>query len=221
MAIEITDELKKDFEEIGKNLKLISLRINEIINFYFDFGWFFDYDLPIDSHTFKIFKEEIYLLDGYMIMCFDDNIAGIETLLVDRFPERSKIITTAFKAHREQNYETSIPLLLIQTDGMFRDITNKELFSKRENQRAELILNEIDENERDRLKFTVLSIFKRYKQLSASFSNYKEFPFMLHRNLVLHGYQNDYANKTNAYKAISLINFVGKIVFDSLIYIKK
>lgn len=221
MSEEIEKKIKNQLASIAKSLKLISIRINEISNFYFDFGWFFDYELPFDNHMYKIFKEENYLIDGYMIMHFNDYISEIEKLLLERFLNRSEILIKAFEAHRNKNYELSIPIFIIQSDGIFREITNKELFSKRENQRAELLFNEIDKKDIDYLRLSTINVFKRYEQLSASFTGYTNYPNMLHRNLILHGYQNDYATETNAYKALSLLNFVGKIVYDFQIGIKK
>jgi len=101
-----------------------------------------------------------------------------------------------------------------QIDGIFREITSKEIFSKRDNSSPGRWLDEMNNMNVTKLSLAVLEPLRKSEVFASNFKNAINYPFMIHRNSILHGYETDFMNETNAYKTISLLNYIGTIVYD-------
>lgn len=61
-----------------------------------------------------------------------------------------------------------------------------------------------------------LTPLKEYRMLTLSFNKVKDYPHIVSRNSILHGYDINYASETNGLKTISLLNYVVRVVYDIL-----
>lgn len=203
----ILSDINNRFKQISKKLSAFTLVLLED-------GWFFDYSIPINFHFQEIAQYDKVIFNLYMEKHFEDNIAQIERLAIMRFPKRGDIIQKAIRAHKNGDYELSIPVLIGQADGIFREITSKELYSKKENIKAEAIIEDIERNKFKEYSTWVLEPLRKTQIISANFKESKDKPEFLHRNPILHGVDLNYANKRNGLKSLSLLNYVVKIVYD-------
>jgi len=61
-------------------------------------------------------------LDNYLTNYFKKEYTSISKKVQGLYPERKKIISSAFKAHKRQEYELSIPVFIAQIDGLCYDL---------------------------------------------------------------------------------------------------
>lgn len=208
-----TEKMLKTLMEIKAHFKLISERLSEFSIILVESGWFFDYGVRYDHQFQEIAKHDKIIFNLYMQEYFKERIDSIEKLACNRFPERTIILQKAIKSHKNGDYELSIPVLVSQIDGIFRETTTKEFFSKRTN-RAETIIQQIESEEFKELNSWVLEPLKRTELISANFSESVNNPQMVNRNPILHGLDVDYASEEKSLKCISLLNYVVKVVYD-------
>ncbi len=208
------DDILKKLSEINESFKRISKVLTDYSLTLLEDGWFFDYSLPINSHFQEIAKYDKVIFNLYMENHFEESIDKIEKLTIKRFPKREKIIKTAIKSHKNGDFEVSIPVLIGQADGIFRELTSKEFYSKRNDVKAENIIEEIKNDKFKEFSLWILEPLKNTQLISASFKESKDIPDFLHRNPILHGEDTDYANKRNGARSLSLLNYVTKVVYD-------
>ena len=210
------DNPEEILKDIGDRLSKISDHIGLVITFFMNKGWFFDFEIPIDHYFVEIALYDPIIFETYMKTHFNDRIDKIEKLAIDRFPSRSKIISKAIQSHKNGDYELSIPVLLGQIDGIFRELTKKEIFSSQK-KRAEKVYEKFkNENINKKILTAALTPLREYEILSASFNKSEKNPHIIARNPILHGYKTDYANETNGLKTISLLNYIVRVVYDIL-----
>lgn len=193
--------------KIPSDWKIISERL-------LDYGWFVEYWMqPMD--VFKaLLSNDPKTVDRLFASYLKSNLKEIENNITTRFPERKHILQSAFKAHRRKKWELSIPVLLTQIDGIFREITSKEIFSKRDNKNPSRWLDQMNESNVPKLSLAVLEPLRKSEVFAANFNDAMKYPFMIHRNSILHGYETNFVNETNAYKTLSLLNYISTIVYD-------
>jgi hypothetical protein len=210
-----------DYEKIRKNIEdkvsALTEHIGLVIRYYVMKGWFFDFEIPINRNFVEIALYDTPIFESYMKKYFKGKIDEIEMMTINRFPSRSKIISKAIQSHRNGDYELAIPVLLTQIDGIFRELTKKEIFSAKDKRRAEKVFNKFDTKNVNKKVLTIaLTPLREYEILSASFNKSIKYPNIIARNPILHGYKTDYANETNGLKTISLLNYVVRVVYDIL-----
>lgn len=208
------DEILKILSEINNRFQKVSMVLTRYSLTLLEDGWFFDYSLPINSIFQEIARYEKEVLNLYMERHFEERINHIKKLTIERFPKRKEIIKKAINAHKKGNYEVSIPVLIGQADGIFREITNKEFYSRRNDVKAERIIEEIKTDRFKEFNLWVLEPLKKTQLLSANFEESKNISGFLHRNPILHGEDTNYASKRNGARSLSLLNYVVKIVYD-------
>jgi hypothetical protein len=135
-----------------------------------------------------------------------------------RFPHRRKMINSAFKAHWQGNYLASIPLFLILSEGIFRELTGEDLFAKKTKSK---MANVVKQNQGVKIIPMMTHIIDSVSNcdiigLRFSDDEYLRYPNVLGRNKILHGADYAYGNKVNAYKAISQFEFVIESVHMAL-----
>lgn len=190
------ETLKKIIEELPEQLKETLLLSGK-------HGWFYDSELPL-SNMLKIkrlFEEgKTAEAEAMFISYYKDNLADIELRINTSWSKRAKIITAAFEAHRNGKYELSIPVMLIQADGIFGEIFSLQLCKARHN-------HQFREAQCD------LYAYPLSQPLPLSLNEFeREENFQgLNRHLVLHGKSVDYPSEINSLKTISLLSYVASL----------
>ncbi|MEX2411697.1 MAG: hypothetical protein WD607_10090, partial [Candidatus Paceibacterota bacterium] len=168
-------------------------------------------------------EDSIIQLDNYMMEFIEEQIHVIKSDIEFSYPERYGIIQDAIQAHNEQKYTLSIPTLLAQSDGMFRELFGKYFYKNNAKERVEIgkriakILNKSD-YPITATSFTYLYInqLSEESSLHESFEESKIFEEgedsdKMSRHAVLHGISINYGTKMNSLKAISLIGSLASI----------
>ncbi|SMC94443.1 hypothetical protein [Pedobacter nyackensis] len=207
------DETLNFWDKLNETDKLFSVLLS-------DEGWYIDYDLAIKTLSELYIKQvfnEIKVLDYYMIQHYKKKLPDIELFFQENYKERAHIIKKGIQAHLSGDFELSTPVFLIQTEGIFHDLTEKDIFSKgRGKNKENTAANWFDSKKqtpRD-VRLAILESLKYNSNLSANFSESVNFPNALNRNRILHGRDISYNTELNSSKAISLLLFVSTVVND-------
>jgi len=198
------------FEQFKKSFSELPPQTQEALLTLGNHGWFLDPEMGV--RWLMILKKalsngDIDDAENALIEFFCNRLDIIESLIVAKFPRREKIIKAAFVAHRREEYELSIPVLLAQTDGICKEVIGQHFFIRGKNKKPQtaIYVEQITNGTMQAILLQplaqVLPINKSEKERDENFSE-------LNRHMVLHGESLDYGTKVKALKAISLINYV-------------
>lgn len=138
---------------------------------------------------------------------YRSNADEIKQRLCESNPCRQQIIKSAFAAHESSNFYLSIPIMLIQADGICFDLIGTQLFSK--DKKVPRIAAKFEGIEKDSYLDILLECLRQVMPINASESERKFLDNdILNRHAILHGEEINYANETNSLKTISLLHFV-------------
>lgn len=198
----ITSDLQKNFEDLPEKLKsVIIILANE--------GWFISNDISLEL-LLQVNWQEIQTIEEELIVYYEENLLLIQKKLIEAFPNRASILSKAFDAHKNEIYELSIPVFLIQADGICLDLINRSFFGVRNSEK--LFEDYIKSNVSGAITEAFLRPLKEKIPLVQNEKQRSENFNKLNRHLVLHGKCTDYANKINSLKSISFISYL----FDML-----
>ena len=147
-------------------------------------------------------------VDEVLCEYYREHTSQIQAELVDAFPSRGHILGAAFHAHRWQEYELSVPVLLTQADGIWLDRCSRSLFSGG----VEKAVQEMLSGASSDVTATLISgLLHSTWPLALSESKRPTGFADVNRHQVLHGESNYYGTETNSLKAVAFIGFVGFI----------
>ncbi|HIG0362047.1 hypothetical protein [Clostridium sporogenes] len=188
---------KIDFEKLNNNQKKLAKKM--IKN-----GWYFSLRLPLAIGELLEMNQKD--LNSSLSTFFEKETNRICDNAISMFPNRKIILEKCFKAHKNGDYELSIPVMFAQADGISNDIFNMNFFSK------------------DRYNGNLLT--SQQKEIIFDVDSFIDIPFLLqlsitgelngsgrksrylNRNNVLHGTDTNYATKSNGLRCISMLNFL-------------
>lgn len=132
--------------------------------------------------------------------------------VLKRHPEREAIVRDALAAHDEGRYALSIPVLLIQADGIGAGYFGMDSIYSINNKNFDKIKTKFDQqNDKFRVKY-LSYLIGCLTPLNASRSRRDKYHAPFNRHTVIHGESTDYPSVTNSLKSISWFNFVGELV---------
>jgi hypothetical protein len=201
------------FEQLQRSFRELPPRTQEALLLLGEHGWYLDLEMPIPG----LWKLKKAISDGNieeaqeaLIKYFEGRLDEIQKSITEKFPHRTHLIKAAFNAHRRQEFELSIPVLLAQTDGICKEVVNEYFFIK-QNRRPRTAIY-VEQIASDTYRAALLSPLAQTFPIGASEHERTEGFNELNRHMVLHGESLDYGNKTNSLKAISLINYVAHVL---------
>lgn len=201
------------FEQLQKSFRELPKQTQEALILLGRHGWYSDLEMPLPA----LWELKKALIEGNVIEAedalveyFESRTDEIEKSIVERFPKRQKLINAAFNAHRRQEYELSIPVLLAQTDGICKEVIDEYLFMKHNKKPRTAIY--VEQVASDTFTAALLSPLAQTLPIGASQHERDKGFSELNRHMVLHGESLDYGSKTNSLKAISLINYVAHVL---------
>ena len=212
---QFSEEVCSLFAKIGEQVRIVYDRLPTDINVLPRYGWYPMFAmLPSDPLQLvrKLKAGDHLAVEEFMDDLISKNLAEIERLAVNRYPERECILREAFQAHRENRYYLSIPVFLTQSEGICFEQTNLKLFSNRDNKS---VLNKFVKNLEEQGIIDILcqaiaspSCFNVPESLRGEFS------FGPNRHEILHGININYGIRSNSIRAISLLNFIIEILYE-------
>lgn len=176
-------------------------------------GWFINNYFLIDI---KGDPDESIYSDNFNVEIIRNHIKEIESLAISRFPHRAEYLKLAFLHHNNKDYISSISLMLPQIDGIFRELTEKDLFSKNKKINSNSWLKKMKESEQESLNYFFLSPLSRDEYFGSSFKDALEIKNFFSRNRILHGEDLELNNETKNYKVISLLLYVISNIYDTV-----
>ena len=172
-------------------------------------GWFLDPGLSYRetvklAETLSADPKQVYEV---LRARFRDRVDDIEVEVSSTFPNRSEILRDAFQAHRNGQYNLSVPVFLTQADGFFHDRLTKSLFLRRHRDDVTRYIEEtadgLSRSLSRALSYDRWPLVEPWQQRQQQPDGLTE----LNRHAVLHGAVIDYGTEENSLKAISLLNF--------------
>jgi len=163
----------------------------------------------------KILKFQGDKLDKFFIRIYNNNNL---TKLYNHWGQRNKFVKEALDAHKNKNYLVSIPLLLIQIEGIFMDLLRVKNYLTFEGSKDKLIERLKHDKKTPFRKELINFIAKRKHKFIRSGED--RFSGELSRSRILHGHELAYDNKINSIKCINFLDYLLEIA-NNLIYYDK
>jgi hypothetical protein len=208
------EALAKLIAEVYKNLPENTRR--DLANLA-EHGWYVDSLMTIpdlDKISAAFEGGDIQAAEQELVEHYRSRAQAIEECLCTKFPRRASILREAFAAHARGSYCMSIPVFLIQADGICDEITGFQLYRKQKidgmPETAEYV-RQLAENSFTEALLHPLTI---KTPMTASFRQQKKDEDVLNRHQILHGVSIEYGTERNSLKAISLLNYVAWILRD-------
>lgn len=176
-------------------------------------GWFLDFKMPVP----RIWKLNVVFERGevseaevILIEYFKNRLGEIRDELAAAYPHRTRFLVPAFAAHERGEYALAIPTFLAQANGICKEITSAELFTKRNGRAA--TSDYIESVEAETFLAAVLHPLTQRLPISTSQSERESRFVGLNRHTIMHGESLDYDSEINSLRAISFLNYVGDVL---------
>ena len=170
-------------------------------------GWYIDFNMAASAISVLANKELTEKdLDVSLSEYFASKLEEIEESIVDKYPRRNSIISAAFKAHRNGDYELSIPVLLTQIDGTGFETLGHSFFKRKDG--IPKTTKFVEERIGESLYKGLLYPLAEDLEISRAWDNTEVDFKLLNRAMILHGRNVVYGTVMNSLKIISLINYV-------------
>lgn len=198
--------------EIQKEIKSITEKLARR-------GWYpsNEMDLPFAYAIETAFNgENVGRVDEMMSQFVSKRLGKLNGLFAEKFPDRASILSSAIEAHRLDQYTLSVPIFLIQAEGICLDIFGVKLYSKSKKKNGyPLVAEKIEQLDLDKFTAAFLHPLTEPLGISASEDYRSDYPDCLNRHLILHGIDVGYNSQTNSLKALSLLEYVATILCDA------
>jgi hypothetical protein len=201
-------ELSKVFTEVATAFQKLPGEIRPAISSLANLGWFPSGEMGFSEiHAFRVLCDsgDKAAVDTAMIEWLQGELEQIQMRASNRFPNRSHILASAFKAHRAGQYELSIPVLMAQVEGMCLEVVGTKLFSTKNGIPATRAAT--DRFSQIALSDALLLPFRESNGFTASEATRHQWPDTPNRHEILHGIATDYGTRTNSFKTISLMEY--------------
>lgn len=178
-------------------------------------GWFLVGEFEAEKlfHILNVNDDE---LDSIMTEFTNDNLESIVFKIINEFPLRKHIIEQTIEAHKKGLYSLSVPVLLIQADGISSEILNGSFFSKKDNKpktsesKYTVISDSIDQSSAEyNCRLLPLDILTSLNRNTYDMEEFEE--GILNRHNVIHGHDIAYNNLINSSKGIVLLDYLADL----------
>ncbi|MEL5897290.1 hypothetical protein AAGC94_04300 [Clostridium sporogenes] len=232
----INANISKRFADISNSINAMKFpkKVKEINKELLKFGWYTFGEFSIDDinqlyniieeyktdNDVKKYRENINKVMNDFI---NNELEELIKKILNIFPDRYKIIEDAYNAHKRGLYTLSIPVILIQADGICQEILGVSLYSKPRGKNEPKTKNSLEsllkENNievgKDSCIYSMLyypleilsclvvntwDIDKKY--------NNNEIYSKFNRHAIIHGIDTRYNNRTNSNKCIAILSYL-------------
>jgi len=192
-------------------------------------GWYIDMSEP-PRFLFKL-ADEIEAgnsgnIDNYLVDYYSKKKDNILKKIVAVTPKRETILKAIFSAHDSQIYELSVPVGLIQVDGICKELADGYFFMRDYKTKSPQTMKHVRSIEDEYIHMTIKAAFltplKSIQTINMSFNERVKFEKEngevfegLNRHLILHGDSHDYNTQVNSLKVMSLINYIADVLNDN------
>ncbi len=196
--------------EIGRALQELPERNQKALRILAENGWYLDPELSLP----ELFEAAELFETGaegsaHQKFCdhFEARLDEIQRDICDRFPNRSRVLESAFNAHRRGEYALSVLAFLAQADGICHELVGVQLYARLHTGIPRLAtclqINGIAPF-RASLLYPLVEPFP----ISAGREERDSQSDQLYRHPIIHGESCDYDTKLNSCRSISLLVYV-------------
>jgi len=202
-------------ELFRKNLSEPSPKVKESIEAMINIGWYPDINNfgvgSLINFKDELSKSDIDEVDSVFVAFYTENIPEIMKYLFEHYPHREEILRAAFDAHSAGNYILSIPVFLIQIDGIAINAFENHFFIKKRGTQSPEIMHAIENmNGLGEFSLALLASLQSAQPITYGEKQRDDEFNQLNRHQVIHGESLDYGTETNSYKAISLLLYISQ-----------
>lgn len=184
-----------------------------------NYGWFIDLKRVDINDLFPLVsyldRDSVDEVESWLCKKYQESLGEILKEITENYPNRKKIFEKAFNAHKNGDYELSIPVLLTQVDGICYDKTSKYLFMSKAGKQApqteeyfkNIVFNSILDSLLEPLKVKISLNLSEAQRKNQSLH-------ILNRHQVIHGEVTNYATEANSYKIISLLSYINFVFIE-------
>ena len=137
---------------------------------------------------------------------FRSRVDEISNSLYSQYPHRQHILKAAFGAHDRGDYAVSVPLFLIQADGICYEMLGVQLYKKRRGIPA--TADAIDIQALDPFTAAVLEPLRILLPLAEDTVKIQNLDIAFNRHAIVHGLATQYGTEINSLKSISLLDYL-------------
>jgi hypothetical protein len=180
-----------------------------------DHGWYADGDFGAGAagdlaQAFETGNQD--WANAELVADYKKRLPEIKTALFERYPHREKILNAAFAAHERGEYELSIPIFLIQADGICNDVTQRLMFVRDRKSGKPAVAQFAENFVSDNFHYAVLAPLTTVHSIASSEKDRSVDFDGLNRHQVLHGESLSYNTELNSFKAISLLSYLSWVL---------
>lgn len=184
-------------------LKLLAENMHPSLRKLANYGWYISGDLlPGDVLVLasELERGNVKAVDNYFQRLYDKEAKNLIANLKRDYPERSKLLAEAFKAHKNRMYFASTSLFLSIADGFCQGI----LFKSKNGKKPKL-----DDQFSNRSPLEeIIAVITEVNAIDEAHRKKNNYQSGLNRHGVMHGLDLDYGTKLNSLKALSLLIFI-------------
>ena len=121
--------------ELHKTFQELPARTQEALLLLGQHGWYLDPEMSIPALwelRNTLAEGNIREAEAALVGYFEGKLIEIEKSITRKFPHRGHLIRSAIGAHRREEYNLSIPVLLAQTDGICKETVGQYLFFRQD-----------------------------------------------------------------------------------------
>lgn len=196
------------FTEVATTFQKFPGEIRPAILSLANLGWFPSGEMGFSEiHAFRALCDsgDKSAVGIAMIEWLDGELGHIQTRASNRFPNRSHILSSAFRAHDAGQYELSVPVLMAQVEGMCLEVVGTKLFSTKKD--VPVTRAATERFSQMALSEALLLPIRELNGFTASEDKRDQWPDTPNRHEVLHGIATDYGTRENSFKTISLMEY--------------
>ena len=200
--------------DIARAVEQLPERNQQALTILAENGWYLDPHLSVPTlfeMATKFYTGNTTDANNELCDHFDSRITEIDLDFNKQLPARGRLLSSAFHAHRAAEYILSIPVFLAQADGICKEITGGQLYSRGRNgvpKLASILLT----SDMSPLFKSFLTPIVEPMPISASSIERERMDNILNRHAILHGESTDYDNRLNSCRAISLLVYVAWVL---------
>jgi len=205
----ISDYLAPSLRELAAALAKLPPGIQRSTALLASRGWYISSELgfPDMLRLGNLVDEQSFdQVDEELADFFTPQLRQIEADLCAQYPHRKHILATAFAAHDRKDYAASVPLFLIQADGICYEMLGVQLYRKKRGLPATAAA--VDIHGLSPLTAAVLEPLRILVPLAQDTTQIDDLDVALNRHAILHGLATQYGSELNSLKLISLLAYL-------------
>lgn len=203
-------------EDIGRRINKTLEQLPDDLNILAQHGWYLSMLFtPAETYELARFLEKGHVrkAEKFMDDFLSNYIKLIEESLCSRFPTRIKSIKSGIRAHKRRDYYASIPIFLTQADGICVELTGIKLYSTKQGKpKLSEFVKQLPASD-----YSSIFLHPLLSQglITANENIRSKFPGTINRHEILHGASLNYGTRGNSLRALSWINYIGEILYDT------